>query len=58
MFYATDGAPPSAPGTVDPGGDDPAHEGVRRTPAAIDQIGEFTRTGMVVHMCSGPCDPE
>lgn len=56
-IYAT-GAPPLAPGTRDPGDGAGAHEAVRRTGAAMDQIAEFVRNGQVVHMCDGPCDPE
>ena len=48
----------SQPGTRSPGDDNAAHEGVRRSEAAVDQIGAFTAAdGQVVQTCDGICDP-
>jgi hypothetical protein len=39
--------------------DNEVHEGVRRLPAAKDQLDRFLRPGgMVEHTCDGACDPE
>jgi hypothetical protein len=39
-------------------GDTPAHEGVRRSPAAQEQLDRFFHAdGMVEQTCDGPCDP-
>ena len=37
--------------------DNEVHEGVRLEPAALEQLGQFFREGVVVHPCDGPCDP-
>ena len=45
-------------GTRDPGEDNPAHEGVRRSPAASEQIRLFHQPdGTVIQTCDGVCDP-
>ncbi|UJR81098.1 hypothetical protein [Sandaracinus amylolyticus] len=45
-------------GTRNPGGDNPAHSGVRESPAAVEQIDLFLRPdGTVVQTCDGVCDP-
>ncbi|MBX3273797.1 MAG: hypothetical protein KF729_26265 [Sandaracinaceae bacterium] len=51
--------PPLPPGTRSPGMDNAAHEAVRRTDSARDQIDAFFRPdGRVEQRCDGPCDPE
>lgn len=46
-------------GTRDPGAPTPAHEGVRRTAAAISQIDAFQHEdGVVIQTCDGACDPD
>ncbi len=46
-------------GAVIPADDTPAHEGVRRSPAAQAQLDRFFHPdGMVEQTCDGPCDPE
>ena len=53
------GVGPLPPGTSNPGDITGAHEGVRRIPAALEQMNRFFRPdGMVEHTCDGPCDPE
>lgn len=45
-------------GARTPTGDTPAHEGVRRSPAAQQQLDTFFHPdGMVTQTCDGPCDP-
>lgn len=45
-------------GARTPAGDTPAHEGVRRSRAAQDQLDAFFHAdGMVTQTCDGPCDP-
>lgn len=45
-------------GARTPPGDTPAHEGVRRSPAAQEQLDRFFHAdGMVEQTCDGPCDP-
>ncbi len=57
--YHIDGVDPIAPGTHSPNGDNPAHEGVRRTPAALMQMDAFMHPdGVITSFCDGPCDPE
>jgi hypothetical protein len=36
--------------------DNPAHEGLRRRQAAVDQIMHFTKTGEITNYCTGACD--
>ena len=58
--YKIDGVEAWPPGTRSPPGasDQPAHEGVRRNPAAQMQMDMFLRPdGQVVQTCDGPCDP-
>jgi hypothetical protein len=58
-IFAIPGTPVLPLGTRDPGKEEnPAHEGVRRSPAAIEQIDLFLRPdGHVVQTCDGVCDP-
>jgi hypothetical protein len=46
--------------TATPAGtDSEAHEGVRRLPAAQEQVDRFLRPGgLIEHTCEGVCDPE
>ncbi|TVQ90586.1 MAG: hypothetical protein EA397_12200 [Deltaproteobacteria bacterium] len=47
---------PAVPDTnLPPENDNPAHECVRRTPAAQQQVVHFLRTGEVRNFCEGPC---
>ncbi|MCX7807353.1 MAG: hypothetical protein N2515_01985, partial [Deltaproteobacteria bacterium] len=47
------------PGTRDPMGDTPSHEGVRRAASALRMMDLFWREdGAVYHTCDGVCDPE
>ncbi len=58
VVFDIPGTPVLPLGTRDPGGDNPAHEGVRRSAAAIEQIDLFLRAGgSVVQTCDGVCDP-
>ncbi|MEN9787271.1 MAG: hypothetical protein RLZZ299_2535 [Pseudomonadota bacterium] len=43
---------------VPPTGDDDTHEDTRRVRAAQDQLDRFLRTGEVIDLCDGACDPE
>lgn len=57
--YRIDGVTPWPPGSRSPNGGNPAHEGVRRNPAAQQQMDAFLRSdGRVESFCDGPCDPE
>jgi hypothetical protein len=59
VIFDIPGTPTLPLGTRDPGGDNPAHEGVRRAAAAIEQIDRFMRPdGAVVQTCDGVCDPD
>ena len=56
VIYDIDGVPVLPLGTRDPGGDNDAHEGVRRAPAAIEQMDLFMRPdGHIVQTCEGAC---
>ncbi|MBZ0120898.1 MAG: hypothetical protein K8H88_28145, partial [Sandaracinaceae bacterium] len=58
VVYQIPGAEPAPPGTRAPPGDNEAHEGVRRSTAAMDQMDAFFRPdGMVTQTCDGICDP-
>lgn len=58
VIYRIPGADAPLPGTRSPDGDNPAHEGVRRSAAAIQQIDAFWRPdGQIQHTCDGVCDP-
>lgn len=57
VIYDIPGSPARLPGTRDPGEDNPAHGGVRRSPAAIEQIRRFQLEGEVIQTCDGICDP-
>ena len=59
VIYAIPGVTPAPPGTRSPGGNNDAHEGVRRAVEAQEQIRRFTAIdGMVEQTCDGPCDPD
>jgi hypothetical protein len=59
VVYRIPGAEPALPGTRSPDGDTPAHEGVRRSASAREQIDAFWRPeGRVEHFCDGVCDPD
>jgi hypothetical protein len=59
VIYDIPGTPALPLGTRDPGDETPAHEGVRRAAAAIEQIDRFHRPdGVVVQTCDGVCDPD
>lgn len=60
VIYAIPGTPVLPLGTRDPGeAPNPAHEGVRRAPAARAQIDAFCRPdGLVTVTCDGACDPD
>jgi hypothetical protein len=59
VIYDIPGTPVLPPGTRDPVNETPAHEGVRRSPAAIEQIDLFLRPGgVVVQTCEDVCDPD
>lgn len=58
VIYDIPGADPAPPGTVSPLMDNEAHEGVRRSDAAMMQIDAFWQPdGMVTQTCDGVCDP-
>jgi hypothetical protein len=58
VIYQIPGVAPLPLGTRDPMMDNDAHEGVRRSPAAIEQIGRFLEPdGTVFQTCDGICDP-
>jgi hypothetical protein len=58
VIYQIPGADPLPPGTRNPGVNSPAHEGVRRSTAAMDQIDAFARPdGTITQTCDGVCDP-
>ncbi|HJL19665.1 MAG TPA: hypothetical protein RMH99_28645 [Sandaracinaceae bacterium LLY-WYZ-13_1] len=59
VLYAIPGVERRRPGTNSPGDDNDAHEGVRRSAAAQEQIRRFVAPGgQVEHTCDGVCDPE
>jgi hypothetical protein len=59
VIYRIPGAEPAPPGTRRPEDDNPAHEGVRRSPAAIRQIDTFwAPDGRIEQTCDGVCDPD
>lgn len=58
VVFDIPGVPVLPLGTRNPMGDNDAHEGVRRSEAAIEQIDLFLRPdGTVVQTCDGVCDP-
>ncbi len=57
--YKIDGVEGWEPGSRSPPGSNPSHEGVRRNPAAQQQMDAFMRPdGVVTNYCDGACDPE
>ena len=59
VIYQIPGVEPAPPGTRSPGGDNDAHEGVRRSAAAQAQIRRFSAPGgRVEQTCDGICDPD
>ncbi len=58
-IYQLPGVEPLPPGTHDPGGDTPTHNGVRQLDSAQMQLDAFLHPdGQVVQVCDGPCDPD
>ncbi len=58
VIYHIPGADMLPAGTRDPSADSPAHEGVRRSTAAMDQIDAFWHPdGQITQTCDGICDP-
>lgn len=58
-IFAIPGVPMLPLGTRDPGRDNAAHEGVRRSAAALRMMDRFFRADGIVEMtCDGVCDPD
>lgn len=49
------GVPPTPETNLPPENDNPAHECVRRTPAAQAQVAHFLKTGEIKNFCDGEC---
>jgi len=59
VIYDIPGTPVLPLGTRNPGGDNPAHEGVRRAPSGYRMLDRFyAPDGIIVNECDGVCDPD